>query len=105
MTDFLRSLGETYGEWTGPNGQVAKWEIRDGALLVTDADDKTLALVPLDAIIAALRTGASPLRRRAGGGILIFEFHASLPGARPRATASQRLEVLRLPSQQPLRPF
>ena len=55
MTDFLRSLGETYGEWTGPNGQVAKWAIRDGALLVTDADDKTLALVPLDAIIAALR--------------------------------------------------
>jgi hypothetical protein len=55
MTDFLRSLGETSGEWTGPNGQVAKWAIRDRALMVTDVNDKPLALVPLDAIIAALR--------------------------------------------------
>ena len=55
MTDFLRSIGDTSGEWAGLNGKVAKWAIRDGALMVSDDDDKLLALIPLDAIVAALR--------------------------------------------------
>lgn len=44
------------GDWSGPSGEMAVWEIRDGALVVHAArDGKILALIPLRALAVAMK--------------------------------------------------
>jgi hypothetical protein len=42
------------GEWWSPSGRLAHWSIEGGALVVMDGDGAIKALVPLEALAAAL---------------------------------------------------